>query len=107
MKVTVFSECTCFKTYSLTLETINCVFRPCTSSIAADAGEYNMGHERRGWAIILNHEKFKEGGPPERTGTNEDKIRLKQCFERLKFEVDVLNDLKFHEIKNKLEESKY
>lgn len=76
-----------------------------TAPIAADAGEYNMDHERRGRAIILNHEKYKEGlGPEKRTGTNADKISLKQCFEKLKFDVDVLDDLRVHEIKNKLAE---
>jgi len=76
-----------------------------TPPIAADAGEYNMGHEKRGRAIILNHEKFKEGlDCGERTGTNADKTCLKQCFEKLKFDVDVFDDLKVHEIRNKLTE---
>lgn len=102
------SECTCFKTYSLTLETINCVFRQYTAPIAADAGEYNMVHEKRGRAIILNHEKYEESlRLKERTGTNFDKKSLKQRFEKLKFDVDVFDDLKVNEIKNKLAESKY
>lgn len=76
-----------------------------TAPIAADAGEYNMGHEKRGRAIILNHEKYEERlGLKERTGTNLDKMSLKQRFEKLKFDVDVFDDLKVHEIKNTLTE---
>jgi len=108
VKVRVVSECTCFKTYSLYTETNNCVFRQYSAPIAADAGEYNMGHEKRGRVIILNHEKYKEGlGPEERTGTNADKMCLKQCFEKLKFDVDIHDDLKVHEVKNTLTEGKY
>lgn len=96
------------KTCSHTLETINCVFRQYTAPIEADAEEYNMEHEKRGRAIIFNHEKYKEGmGVEERTGTNTDKIHLKQRFEKLKFDVDVFDDLKVDEIRSKLTESKY
>jgi hypothetical protein len=93
---------------SYTLETINCVFRQYTAPIEADAEEYKMDQEKRGRVIIFNHEKFKEGlGVEERTGTNNDKIRLKQRFEKLKFDVEVFDDLKVDEIRNKLTESKY
>jgi len=108
VKARMVSEYTCFKTCSHTLETINCVFRQYTAPIEADAKEYNMDHEKRGRAIIFNHEKFKDYlGVEERTGTNTDKIRLKQCFEKLKFDVDVFDDSKVDEIRNKLTESKY
>lgn len=67
-----------------------------------------MNHEKRGRAIIFNHEKYKEDlGLEERKGTNADVICLKQRFEKLKFDVDVFDDLTVHEIKNKLTESKY
>jgi hypothetical protein len=67
-----------------------------------------MNHEKRGRAIIFNHEKYsKDLQLKERTGTHIDKICLKQRFEKLKFDVDVFDDLKAHEIKNKLTESKY
>ena len=108
MKARVVSQYTCFKTCSHTLETINCVFRQYTAPIEADAGEYNMDHEKRGRAIIFNHEKYSEDlGLQERTGTHADKICLKQRFEKLKFDVDVFDDLKVDEIKKKLAESKY
>jgi hypothetical protein len=85
-----------------------CVFRQYTPPIEADAGEYNMSHEKRGWAIILNHEKYSEElGIKERTGTNADKISLKQRFEKLKFDVDVYDDLTVSDIKKKLNESRY
>jgi len=64
-----------------------------------------MDHEKRGRAIIFNHEKFEDYLRVEkRTGTNTDKIRLKQCFEKLKFDVDVFDDSKVDEIRNKLTE---
>lgn len=63
-----------------------------------------MGNERRGWEIIINNEKFKEGGNMERNGKNEEKISMKKWFERMKFEVDVINNLKVNEIKKKLVE---
>ncbi|GFG30347.1 hypothetical protein Cfor_10063 [Coptotermes formosanus] len=76
-----------------------------TAPIEAGAGEYNMNHEKRGRAIIFNHEKYiDELGLPERTGTNIDKICLKQRFEKLKFDVDVFDDLIFSDIKKKLTE---
>jgi hypothetical protein len=85
-----------------------CIFRQYTAPIEAGAGEYNMNHEKRGRAIIFNHEKYiDELGLPERTGTNIDKICLKQRFEKLKFDVDVFDDLIFSDIKKKLTESKY
>lgn len=89
-------------------ENINCVFRQYTAPVEADAGEYNMEHEKRGRAIIFNHEKYREDlGLEERTGTNADRLCLQQRFEKMKFDVDVFDDLKVHEIKNKLAESKY
>ena len=108
MKAGEVSEYVCFKSCSHTLETINCVFRQYSAPIEADAGEYNMDHEKRGRAIIFNHEKYREDlYLEERTGTHTDKICLKQRFEKLKFDVDVFDDLKVDEIKKKLAESKY
>ena len=107
MKVRVDGEYLCFKTCTHTLETINCVFRQYTAPIEAGAGEYNMTHEKRGRAIVLNHEKYSEELElGDRTGTNVDKMCLKQRFEKLKFDVDVFDDLKVADIKEKLYESK-
>jgi len=108
VKAGVASEYTCFKTCSHTLETINCVFSQYPAPIEADAGEYKMDHEKRGRAIIFNHEKYSEDLKlTERIGTHADKICLKQRFEKLKFDVEVFDDLKVEEIKKKLNESKY
>jgi hypothetical protein len=85
-----------------------CVFRQYTAPIVADAEEYNMNHEKRGRAIIFNHEKYSEYlCLMERHGTHADKICLKQRFEKLKFDVEVFDDLTFTEIKAKLVRSKY
>jgi hypothetical protein len=85
-----------------------CVFRRHTPPVGPDAEEYKMDHEKRGRAIIFNHEKYSEPLKlNERTGTNIDKIILKQRFEKLKFEVDVYDDLTVADIKKYLTESKY
>jgi hypothetical protein len=85
-----------------------CVFRWYTPPVGPDAEEYKMDHEKRGKAIIFNHEKYSTPlNLPERTGTNTDKIILKQRFEKLKFEVDVYDDLTVADIKEHLSKSKY
>jgi hypothetical protein len=85
-----------------------CVFRQYTAPIEADAEEYNMNHDKRGRAIIFNHEKYREGlGLNDRPGTHVDKICLKQRFENLKFDVEDFDDLTLIEIKTKLSQSKY
>lgn len=67
-----------------------------------------MDHERRGRAIIFNHKKYSSHlNLTERSGTETDKIILKQRFEKLKFEVDVYDDLTVADIKKKLTESNY
>jgi hypothetical protein len=84
-------------------------FRQCTPPVEKDAEEYSMNHEKRGRAIIFNHEKYRVVGLnlKERTGTNVDKIRLKQQFEKLKFDVVVFDDLTYDGIKENLTQSKY
>ena len=67
-----------------------------------------MNHEKRGRAIIFNHEKYSEKlALEERTGTQADKTCLKRCFEKLKFDVEVFDDLPLSKIQKKLTESKY
>jgi hypothetical protein len=89
------------------LETI-CVFRWYTPPVGPDAEEYRMDHEKRGRAIIFNHEKYNALlNLTERSGTNTDKIILKQRFEKLKFDVDVYDDLTVADIKKHLSESNY
>ncbi|KAK2852351.1 hypothetical protein Q7C36_007552 [Tachysurus vachellii] len=57
--------------------------------------EYEMNHERRGLALIFNHEHFQFG--QERRGTKIDRDILKQRFQALGFEVNI------HDNKNKTE----
>jgi hypothetical protein len=79
-----------------------------TAPIGPEAEEYKMNHEKRGKAIILNHEKFSDClNLKERTGTNTDKIILKQRFEKLKFEVEIHDDLIAADIRKLLTDSKY
>jgi hypothetical protein len=53
-----------------------------------------MDHEKRGRAIIFNHKKYNASlNLTERSGTDTDKIILKQRIEKLKFYVDVYDDL--------------
>lgn len=76
-----------------------------TPPVGPDAEEYRMDHEKRGRAIIFNHEKYNPSlNLTERSGTNTDKIILKQRFEKLKFEVDVYDDLTVADIKKHLSE---
>lgn len=76
-----------------------------TPPVGPDAEEYRMDHERRGRAIIFNHKKYSPHlNLTERSGTETDKIILKQRFEKLKFEVDVYDDLTVADIKKKLTE---
>lgn len=53
--------------------------------------KYNMNHSKRGMAIILNQQHFKDS--PTRTGTNVDCAYLKCVLEQLHFDVSVCNDL--------------
>jgi hypothetical protein len=90
------------------LETMHFVFRQYTAPIEADAEEYNMEHEKRGKAIIFNHETYEPHlRLNERTGTKIDKLCLKQRFEKLKFDVDIFDDLGRGDINKKLYDSKY
>jgi hypothetical protein len=104
----VHSDYPCCRVRSHTLETINYDFRQVTAPIDADAEEYNMEHEKRGRAIIFNHEKYEKYlYLDDRTGTDIDKQCLKECFEKLKFDVEVYDDFSREDIKKKLLESKY
>lgn len=61
-------------------------------------------HDKRGIALIFNHEKFIVHS--ERTGTRKDGRDLKTVLETLNFEVKYYLDLKLVEIKNILREGK-
>ena len=61
-------------------------------------------HEKRGIALIFNHETFSH--QPEREGTIKDCKDLKATLERLQFKVRVYKDLKLKQIKGILYKGK-
>jgi hypothetical protein len=62
------------------------------------AEEYNMNHNRRGKAVIFNHDEFKNKTP--RHGFDVDVHVLKETYKSLDFEVICHNNLKFIDIQN-------
>lgn len=62
---------------------------------------YDMTNKKRGIALILNHHEFKLMRP--RNGTHVDEARLRNTFERLDFQIIVENDLKYDDVKKKLD----
>jgi Caspase domain len=58
--------------------------------------EYNMGHPRRGIALILNHMKFET--EEDRHGSDKDCERLIAVLTNLGFEVRVKTDLTFDKV---------
>ncbi|KAG4077802.1 hypothetical protein HA402_011231 [Bradysia odoriphaga] len=69
-------------------------------NIDLESAYYDMIHEQRGLAIILNHFKFdsKKYRNVQRNGTEKDCERLEKTFRELDFEVNIYNDLKREEI---------
>lgn len=68
---------------------------------------YNMNHNRRGIAVILNHYYFdKSTGLNPRNGTHKDVDALKQTFESLGFHVKVHSDLDLESVFAALKKSK-
>lgn len=55
-----------------------------------DEDIYNFKHERRGLAVIMNNEHFKEKN---REGSSEDLFALKHTFQELGFDVLDYTDL--------------
>jgi len=66
-----------------------------TTEIDKDSDYYNMGHYKRGKAVIFNHHKFDEYSLGRRDGTMKDSNDLKDVLENLKFDVSVYTDLKY------------
>ena len=77
-----------------------------TPPVARDNTVYKMrGGKRK--AIIFNHEKFFNAALVERKGTVADVSILKESLEKLKFEVEVLNDLTFADMVQVLQKGKF
>lgn len=72
--------------------------------VTRDATCYNMDHEYRGIAVIINNDIFD--GPaqslPERSGSWKDVEELKTTFYSLDFKVVIWNNLILDELKNRL-----
>lgn len=68
---------------------------------------YNMNHQRRGVAIIFNHENFNCADLKSRTGTNVDCHCIAERLNVLNFDVEVHNDLNYKDLINVIERSKY
>ncbi|KAL1518240.1 hypothetical protein ABEB36_001892 [Hypothenemus hampei] len=62
------------------------------------ATHYKMDHQKRGIALIFNHESFECGGLRSRSGTNEDCKNFKDCLKSLGFDVQVFKDLNYMEL---------
>lgn len=67
------------------------------------ASHYNMKHNKRGIAIIFNHEHFEIMSLKSRTGTNVDCENLRHALETLNFDTQVYKDLRFNELQSKVE----
>ncbi len=63
---------------------------------------YEMTHDQRGLAIILNHFTFDSSEIGDRHGTEKDRERLIKTFHELGFKVKVYDDLKLEDIDAKL-----
>ncbi|KAK9512514.1 hypothetical protein O3M35_000917 [Rhynocoris fuscipes] len=63
---------------------------------------YNMNHENRGMAVILNHRKFRNENLRERIGTDVDRDKLADCLKRLGFEVIIKENLTYKDLKEQI-----
>ena len=71
-----------------------------------DAEEYNMNHNRRGKAVIFNHDEFKDKNL-NRTGSAVDVHALTETYRALGFEVVVHKNLTITGIQNSINDRKF
>lgn len=69
------------------------------------ATHYKMNHQRRGVAIVFNHELFSIGNLKPRSGTNIDCENLKNTLKILGFEVQVYHNYTSKDITNVLHDA--
>ncbi|XP_005044996.1 PREDICTED: caspase-6 isoform X2 [Ficedula albicollis] len=70
------------------------------------AVEYKMNHQRRGIALIFNHERFNwRLMLKDRRGTMEDSNNLKRSLTDLGFEVRLFHDLNAADVRQKIDEA--
>lgn len=67
---------------------------------------YNMGHSKRGIALIFNHETFDDAENKKRDGTEKDQERLEKMLKHFQFEIRPYKDLKYGKMMNILRERK-
>lgn len=77
--------------------------------VTQDATCYNMNHEYRGIAVIINNDIFEGAAQslPERSGSWKDVEELKTMFYNLDFKVIIWNNLCNDELANRLNKSIY
>lgn len=75
--------------------------------ITKDATCYNMDHEYRGTAVIINNDIFDSPDLPERQGSWKDVEELEKMFYRLDFNVMVWNNLYHEQLTDNLNECMY
>ena len=79
---------------------------PLVSNSDFVSDRYNMKHEERGMALIINNKKFhRRTGMGERTGTDVDKDKMNSLLNTLGFEkIQLLDDLTAADMKDALYE---
>jgi len=75
--------------------------------VTKDATCYNMDHEYRGIAVIINNDVFDAQTLPERKGSWKDVEELEKMFYRLDFSVMVWNNLYHEELTHHLHKCMY
>ena len=73
--------------------------------VEKDAEKYNMNHNRRGKAVIFNHDVFKYRSP--RHGSAVDVHVLTETYEALGFEVVVHQNLNITDIEIAIAKRKF
>lgn len=61
-----------------------------------DSEIYKMNHPNRGKCVVFNHEIFDNNA--NREGSSNDARKIKETFEKLGFQVIILNNLKHSEV---------
>lgn len=75
--------------------------------VTKDATCYNMDHEYRGIAVIINNDIFDSHNLADRQGSWKDVEELEKMFYRLDFNVMVWNNLYHEELTHHLNECMY
>lgn len=66
-----------------------------------------MNHQKRGMALIFNHEYYERDYAPRRCGTNVDCQELVKCLRELEFEVKDYQNLGLKEMQDVLQNGTY